>query len=342
MINETTYPLITIAIPTYNRANLYLRQAIECAVNQTYSNIEIIISDNCSTDNTEMVVKDFTDPRIRYFRHEKNIGGNNNFNFCLEQAKGEYFLLLMDDDLIDRDFIETCWKSIDCNGNVGIIRTGTRIIDFQGKIIHEYPNMVGGFSLDEFFRGWFANKTTLYICSTLFNTIRLKEVGGFQSKKNLFQDVIAEAKLAARFGRLDIQDIKASARKHASELTFAHKVSDWCEDSLDLLDLICELVSKERKTLIRNEGMVFFSGINYSRARAVKSPTSRFIAHFTVFKKFNYRHPPSIKHFFYPMHKYLYGTPLYYLLRSIKRKIKRKAGEAKHQTDKEVSPGRVD
>lgn len=291
--------LVTIAIPTYNRANLYLRQAIESAVNQTYSNIEIIISNNCSTDNTEMVVKDFHDPRIRYFRQEKNIGGNNNFNFCLEQAKGEYFLLLMDDDLIDRDFVETCWKSIDRNGNVGIIRTGTRIIDSQGTILHEYPNMVGGLSLEEFFRGWFTNKTTLYICSTLFNTLRLKEFGGFRSKKNLFQDVIVEAKLAAKYGRLDIQDVKASARKHASEFTFAVKVSDWCEDSLDLLDLMCVLVPKENKTLIRSEGMRFFSKINYNRAHAVRSPIRRFIAYVTVFKKFHYCYFPPRHHFLF-------------------------------------------
>ena len=326
MLNKT-HPLITIAIPTYNRADLYLKQAIQCALNQTYSNVEIVISDNCSMDNTETVVKNFKDPRIRYFRQEKNIGGNNNFNFCLDQAKGEYFLLLMDDDLIDSDFIETCMKGVNYDINIGIIRTGTRIIDSQGTIIHEYPNMVGGLSLDEFFRGWLADKTTLYVCSTLFNTTRLKEVGGLQSKKNLFQDVFAEAKLVARYGRLDIQDIKASAREHASKNTFASIVSDWCEDSLDLLDLMCELIPKESKTLIRNEGMHFFSKINYSRARAVKSPMRRFIAYLTVFKKFNYRHPPSINHLFYPIYDYFYGTPLYYLLRSIKRKIKRKGNE---------------
>lgn len=111
-MNNFVPPLVTIAIPTYNRANLYLTQAIESAINQTYPNLEIIISDNCSTDDTEMVIRSFKDPRIRYFRQEKNIGGNNNFNFCLKQARGEYFLLLMDDDLIDSDFIETCMRGL--------------------------------------------------------------------------------------------------------------------------------------------------------------------------------------------------------------------------------------
>lgn len=92
-MNNFVPPLVTIAIPTYNRANLYLTQAIESAINQTYPNLEIIISDNCSTDDTEMVIRSFKDPRIRYFRQEKNIGGNNNFNFCLKQARGEYFFI---------------------------------------------------------------------------------------------------------------------------------------------------------------------------------------------------------------------------------------------------------
>ena len=91
-------PKVTIAIPTYNRADDYLKQTLKSALNQTYENIEIIVSDNCSTDNTEAVVNSFNDSRIRYFRQQENIGANNNFNFCLKQAKGEYFLLLLDDD----------------------------------------------------------------------------------------------------------------------------------------------------------------------------------------------------------------------------------------------------
>ncbi len=107
--------LVTIAIPTYNRADNYLKQALSSAVGQTYRNIEIIVSDNCSTDNTESVAKNFKDSRIRYFRQKENIGSNNNCNFCLEHANGIYFLLFFDDDLIDHNFTEACINAI--NGN---------------------------------------------------------------------------------------------------------------------------------------------------------------------------------------------------------------------------------
>ncbi|MDD2553711.1 MAG: glycosyltransferase [Desulfotomaculaceae bacterium] len=97
---------VTIAIPTYNRSTL-LRQAVESALGQTYQDIEVLVADNSSTDNTGDVLKQFTDHRVRYFRHSENRGFINNFNFCLEKAEGEYFLLLSDDDILEQDTIRS-------------------------------------------------------------------------------------------------------------------------------------------------------------------------------------------------------------------------------------------
>lgn len=288
------HPLVSIGIPTYNRADGYLRDAIESAIRQTYPNIELIVSDNCSSDDTETVVRLFDDKRIKYFRHSVNIGPNNNFNFCVEKAKGKYFLLLHDDDLIDRDFIEACVKEASSSPDVGIIRTGTRIINSEGNVINNYPNGAKGLSVEEFFRCWFACKTSFYLCSTLFNTRRLKEIGGFDSKNNLFQDVFAEVELAAKHGRVDIEEVMASFRKHPEEITFSAKVKSWCEDSLLLLDLMCDLVP-QKKEIIRREGMQFLSGLNYQTANEVKSSLKRFIAYMVVFKSYNYGYlPPPV------------------------------------------------
>ncbi len=286
-------PLVTIAIPTYNRADHYLGQALKSARNQTYSNLDIIVADNCSVDATATFVSSITDSRIRYIRHPVNIGATNNFNFCLQEAKGDYFLLLSDDDLIDDDFVETCMNSVQCDSDIGIIRTGTRVIDANDQILRESPNMVGGYSTSDFFRGWFAGKTAMYLCSTLYHTERLREIGGFRSKHNLFDDGVTMVHLAAKHRRIDIRDIKASARVHEAELSFAESLDKWCEDSLLLLNLMCELVS-ENKVLIRNEGMRFFSRGNYFRASSVKSPLGRFTAYMIVFKKYHYRYLPPL------------------------------------------------
>ena len=295
MLNST-YPLVSIGIPTYNRADGYLKDAIQSALNQTHPNIEIIIADNCSIEDTETVVKAFADPRIRYHRHDVNIGPNENFNFCLKQARGDYFLLLHDDDRIDPDFVDVCMKAGEFKTDKGIIRTGTRIIDENGNLLNNYFNMAVGLSTEEFFRCWFDCKTALYLCSTLFNTERLKEIGGFVSKHNLFNDVFAEMKLAAKFGRADIKNIKASFRKHSGEITFSSKLSAWCEDSLMLLDVMCELVHDHYKPIIRDEGLRFLSKINYGFASKVESRFKRYVGYFIVCNYFNFKYlpPPAI------------------------------------------------
>lgn len=93
-------PLVTVAIPTYNRVEL-LRQSLASALAQTYPNLEILVSDNGSTDETEPYMHQISDPRVRYIRQPKNLGMVGNWNACLEQTEGEYFLLLSDDDLLE-------------------------------------------------------------------------------------------------------------------------------------------------------------------------------------------------------------------------------------------------
>jgi len=286
------FPLVSIAIPTYNRANVFLKQAIHAALEQIYPNIEIIVSNNHSTDNTEEVVKSFADPRIRYFRQPTNIGYMKNYDFCLEQARGEYFSLLPDDDLIDKDFIDVCMKGVNYKTDIGIIRTGTRVINVNGDVMGIYPNGTVGLPTLDFFLGWFAGKTGPYLCSTLFNTRRLREIGGIQHKYNMLHDVSTIFKLTAQFGRVDIEEVKASFRKHYGDVTFNETVARWCDDSMMLLDLMCDLIP-ENKELIREKGMPWLAYLCYNRASAVRSSLTRLFAFFTVFLKFGFRHLPA-------------------------------------------------
>lgn len=291
------YPLITIGIPTYNRADGYLRNALQSALNQTYPNIEIVVSDNCSDDNTEAVVASLNDSRIRYYRQRINIGPQNNFNFCLNQANGTYFLLLSDDDMIDTDFIETCLKAANYKKDYHLIRTGIRVIDESGYPVHESPNRIIGPSFEEFILSWFRKQTAWYLCNTLFNTAALRNIGGFKSKRQLLQDGMAIARLAASGPHLDIVEAKASFRKHHGEITFAVKVQDWIEDFFDLLDLICRLSSKDQH-MIQSEGERFFAELSYKRAMNIKAPLERWRIFLVVFRKFHFRYfPPPVVRF---------------------------------------------
>ena len=311
---QSVLPLVTIAIPTYNRADFYLPQALRCALNQTYANLEIIVSDNCSTDGTKALVSGIEDSRLRYFRHELNIGANNNFNFCFEQAKGSYVLLLHDDDMIDPDFVTSCIDAAKGLTEAGIIRTGTRLIDSQGKVVSEIPNRAAGLPADAFFRAWLSGRTALYLCSTLFNTKRLREIGGFRSKHNCYEDGMAEFRLIATYGRVDVPEVKASVRYHEGQQAYGRSIDEWCEDSVALLDLMCELVPDSQAQL-RRDGLRFFAGANYRRASAMKSPLKRIAAYAKVYRYFGYF--PSLGRFL----SIFYGTRAYLALRFLKRKL---------------------
>jgi len=280
-----TNPLVTIGIPTYNRANGFLKKALKSAVKQTYKNLEIIVSDNCSTDHTESLVNDFCDARIKYVKHPRNIGANNNFNFCVDNAKGKYFLLLHDDDLIDPDLIETCMNAVKGEGNVGVIFTGNRVIDQNANTLWETPNRGKGLSTTDFFLSWFSEQTALYLCSTLFNTKRLQELGGFQSKTNHFQDVVAEVILAAKYDRVDIYDVKASFRKHSDNISFNTEINAWCEDCIYLLDILCNLAA-DKKPQVRKRGLHYFARMNYKLASTIKSPIKRFMTYRMINRTF--------------------------------------------------------
>ena len=97
-------PLFTIGIPTYNRPQLLL-QAIASALNQSYPNVEVVVSDNASDADIASLVSALGDSRIRVFRNASNLGSARNFVELLEHARGEYFSWLQDDDLLHRDFV---------------------------------------------------------------------------------------------------------------------------------------------------------------------------------------------------------------------------------------------
>lgn len=98
-------PLVSIIIPTYNRAK-YIKKAIHSCLNQSYKNIEVLIIDDCSPDNTKEVIESIKDDRIKYFKNEKNswpcVSRNNGIKF----SKGNYINFLDDDDELLPEKIE--------------------------------------------------------------------------------------------------------------------------------------------------------------------------------------------------------------------------------------------
>lgn len=111
---DSKLPKISIGMPVYN-GEKYIKEAIESILNQTFQDFEVVISDNCSVDNTQEICEKYVslDPRIKYVRQSKNIGANLNFKFLLTYARADYFMWLAHDDMMgDSNYLNKMYTKI--------------------------------------------------------------------------------------------------------------------------------------------------------------------------------------------------------------------------------------
>ena len=127
-------PNVSICIPSYN-CGAFIGKAIQSVLDQTYQDFEIIVIDDCSTDNSEEVVKSFKDPRIKFFKNEKNLGMVPNTNKALKLASGEFVGVLHPDDYYAPKMIETTLKAFSENPEVGFIYSSYVVVDKDDKIV---------------------------------------------------------------------------------------------------------------------------------------------------------------------------------------------------------------
>jgi len=128
-------PLVSVGIPTYNNPE-GLRKALECVTRQTYKNLEIIVSDNCSPgQETTAVVCEFRmkDNRIQYYRQDTNKGALFNFRFVLEKATGEYFMWVADDDEWEINSITTFVREFNRNSEISAVMSACKRVDENGR-----------------------------------------------------------------------------------------------------------------------------------------------------------------------------------------------------------------
>ncbi len=114
--NENVIPLVSVGIPVYNDEK-FIKKAIESVLNQTFTNFELIISDNASTDSTSNICEEFVkkDNRIKYIKQDQNINLLPNYNFVLEKAESKYFVWLEADDFWYPQFLERNIKILESN-----------------------------------------------------------------------------------------------------------------------------------------------------------------------------------------------------------------------------------
>lgn len=131
-------PLVTIGVPVYNGAK-FIRDALDSACTQSYENLEIIVSDNASTDGTWEIVQDYArrDARFRCYRNPENIGIFANFQRPIDLADGKYFMWLAHDDLCAPTLIEKMVKEMEANSELVLCASDIKVIDNEGNFLYE-------------------------------------------------------------------------------------------------------------------------------------------------------------------------------------------------------------
>jgi glycosyltransferase involved in cell wall biosynthesis len=129
-------PAVSIGLPVYN-GDRFLRQAVESILNQTFGDFELIISDNASTDGTEEMCRGFAaqDPRVRYVRNARNVGGGRNANQVFELARAPLFKWHPHDDYIAPEYLERCIEVLRRDPSVILCLSKVRVVGVEGEVL---------------------------------------------------------------------------------------------------------------------------------------------------------------------------------------------------------------
>ena len=180
-MKKENLPLVSIGIPVFNgdiKKNPYstdITKSLTSILNQSYKNIEIIISDNASTDNTPNIIKKLcsSDQRIKYYRQPNIITPDENFNFVLEKSNGKYFKWNCHDDFISHDFIEKNIELLEKNEKF-VFSSSPSCFDYEFNV--KKNNLKFDFNLNLYERIKYFYKIRSYCHSMFYGLIRKKNL----------------------------------------------------------------------------------------------------------------------------------------------------------------------
>lgn len=136
-------PLVSIGMPVYN-GEAYLADAIESVLSQSMGDVELVISDNASTDGTQAIGQAFAsrDSRVRYCRNATNLGAAPNYNRAFALSRGRYFKWLAHDDRLLPDYLARTTAALDARPDAVLCNTAVDVIDHTGKQIGSYASIL--------------------------------------------------------------------------------------------------------------------------------------------------------------------------------------------------------
>lgn len=204
-------PLVSVTICTYNRANFIL-QAIHSVEEQTYKNIEIIIVDDASTDNTEELIKNYLSPLpIKYFKNKKNLNIAGTRNETVKYSSGKYIAILDSDDFwIDKEKISKQVEVLESDATIALIGTQAQTIDINNNIIGEIRFPLSNDELQKILlqRDPFIHSSVVYRKDIL-------PINPFNKNKSPFEDYDLILRLGRKFKLQNLDIISVAYRIHS-------------------------------------------------------------------------------------------------------------------------------
>lgn len=250
--------LVTIAIPAYKAT--FLKEAISSALNQTYTNIELIVVDDHSPEDIEGITKSFNDSRIQYYRNTTNLGKDDpskNWNKCLEYAKGEYFALLCDDDTYEPTFVEVMLKLANDYPNVKVFRARAKTIDENNNIVNLYPSAPTFETCFDYMYQRLSGFRRQTISEFLYDTTVIKSLGGFTNAPRAWTaDSLSVYKFAKSSGIASVPNFLVNFRCSKKSISSIYTDAVKKMDALaifreEINKWISEINDSEKKRLLK-------------------------------------------------------------------------------------------
>ena len=217
-------PRLSIGLPVYN-GDQFLGDAIDTLLAQTFTDFELIIADNASTDGTEAICRDRAarDARIRYIRHDVNRGAMYNFNLVVELARGEYFKWAAHDDKHEPTYLERCVEALDRHPDVVLACTRLIDIDEQGVPVPYDPPHLRWDSPHPNVR-FRALCNPHHRCESVFGVTRISALrGSFLISDYSGCDRVLLAQLALMGKFYEVPEVLFLHREHKGRSTRAYK-----------------------------------------------------------------------------------------------------------------------
>ena len=208
--------LITFGVPTYDSP--YLEQTLRSVLSQTLSDLEVIVSDDGRKPETQALVERLADRRVRYVASEGPPGVPANWNRCLRQASGTYFVLLPDDDVVAPEFAEHMVRALETQPTAGFAQCGIISVDEELKIladlvVHPPVDFLSGYDA----LAWQLETMRCNPAALMFRRSVLMRFGGWQ--EHFWDDWALALRIAFRHGFVFVGQAFALIRSHETNLS---------------------------------------------------------------------------------------------------------------------------